>query len=112
LLAGKAELTMAARQPGIKNNLASDLDSLDGVPYRIYDSGAIGPADVRQSNRYARHSVEDEDVEMVEGGRFQPYPNLARPRLWIGPVTVEQLVGPTVFLEIESLHITSCAATL
>jgi hypothetical protein len=112
VLAGKAELTMAARQPGIEDNLGTDLDPLDGFPYRIYDSGAVGSTNVRQSDRYSGHPVEDEEIETVEGGGLQPHSNLARSRLGVRPVTVEQLVGPAMCLEIESLHITSCAATL
>jgi hypothetical protein len=56
--------------------------------------------------------VEDEQIEMVESGGLQPHPNLARPWFGFGPVTEEQLVGPSVLFEVQGFHITSCAATL
>jgi hypothetical protein len=104
LLAGKAVPAPAARQTGVEHDLGPELDTFDSVPHRIHHASAVGATDVGQSDRYAGHAVEDEEIEVIEGRGLQAHPDLSRPRFGLGSITVEQLVGPAVLFEKQGFH--------
>jgi hypothetical protein len=70
LFACEAKFTLAARQPGVENDLAADFDTLDPLSQRIHHSGAVGTTDVGQADPNTGHSVEDKNIKMVEGCRL------------------------------------------
>jgi len=104
LFAGAAILALAAGQSWIKNHLGADLDAVDTVSDRVHDSSSVRTADVGQFDRDAGYPLEDEEIEMVESGGFQPHPHLTLSGLGFRPVTVEQLVGPAMLFEVQSFH--------
>ncbi len=57
-----------------------------------------------QTDRHPRHAAEDEEIEVVESRSPEPYTDLTGAGLGFRPVTVEQSVGPSVLLEVQSFH--------
>ena len=104
LLASAAILAPAAGQTWIKNHLGANLDAVDAAADRVHDPSPVRPADMGQFDRNAGYPLQDEKVEMVEGGCFQSHPHLARARFWLRTLTEKQLVDSPVLFEVQSFH--------
>jgi hypothetical protein len=102
LLAGETVLTPSAGQPGIEDHLHARLDILHRVADGFHHTRAIGAADVGQTDRHPGHAAEDIEIEVVESRGLQPYANLTDPGLGFRPVTVEQIVGASMLVEVQS----------
>jgi hypothetical protein len=104
LLTGTAETALATGQARVENHLGSLFDAFDTFSDLVDHTGTISATNVRQPDRDARHAIEDEEIEMIECGAFQPHPDLSHTRFGLWAITEEELVGSTVLFEVESFH--------
>jgi hypothetical protein len=100
LFSSQTVFTPAARQPRIEDHLGPGFDSFDTAAHRIDDAGTVCATDMRQADRNSRHSMEDEEIEVVESSGLQLHPHLARSRLGRGTISEQKIVSSAVFFEV------------